>query len=111
MVNRLDSGTAFVQAQGEKVLKTHVTEEAPKPEPAKVIPAADAEKMTDGINKFLETAKTDLRFQFHDELGEYYVSIVNSNTNEVIKEIPSKKLMDIQAAIRSHIGALLDRKI
>ena len=63
------------------------------------------------MNSFLESANTQLRFKFHDELNEYYVTIVNSNTDEVIREIPSKKLLDIHAAMREFVGLLVDQKI
>lgn len=69
-----------------------------------------AKKMTETLNKFLETSNTQLRFKFHDELKEYYVTVVNSK-DEVIREIPSKKLMDIFAAMQDFLGILVDRKI
>lgn len=71
----------------------------------------DAQTMTDSMNKFLQSADSQLKFVFHDELNEYYVTIVNSATDEVIREIPSKKLMDIHAAMREFVGILVDRKI
>ena len=75
------------------------------------LPAEKAKKMTDSMNSFMESTNTNLRFQYHEELQEYYVTIVDSKTNEVVKEIPSKKLMDIYAAMRDFLGVLVDHKI
>ena len=75
------------------------------------LPAEKAKKMTESINRFMETTNTNLRFQFHEELKEYYVTIVDSKTNELVKEIPSKKLMDIYAAMRDFLGLMVDHKI
>ena len=75
------------------------------------LPADKAKQVTDSMNKFLETANTQLRFKFHEKLNEYYVTIVDSTTDEVIREIPSKKLLDIHAAMRDFVGLLIDRKI
>ncbi|MBO0603320.1 flagellar protein FlaG [Sporosarcina sp. E16_3] len=75
------------------------------------LPADKAKQMTDSMNTFLESANTQLRFKFHEKLKEYYVTIVDSTTDEVIREIPSKKLMDIHAAMREFVGLLVDRKI
>jgi len=75
------------------------------------LPAEKAQKMTDSMNRFMESTSTNLRFQFHEELQEYYVTIVDSKTDEVVKEIPSKKLMDIYAAMRDFLGVLVDHKI
>lgn len=73
--------------------------------------ADKAKTLTESMNSFLESANTQLRFKFHDELNEYYVTIVNSNTDEVIREIPSKKLLDIHAAMREFVGLLVDQKM
>ncbi|MFX3675303.1 MAG: flagellar protein FlaG [Paenisporosarcina sp.] len=75
------------------------------------LPAEKAKKMTESINSFMETTNTNLRFQFHEELKEYYVTIVDSKTNELVKEIPSKKLMDIYATMRDFLGLMVDHKI
>jgi flagellar protein FlaG len=75
------------------------------------LPMDKAIQMTDSVNTFLETANTQLRFKFHEKLNEYYVTIVDSSTDEVIREIPSKKLLDIHAAMREFVGLLVDRKI
>lgn len=75
------------------------------------LPSEKAKKMTESMNRFMESTNTNLRFQYHEELQEYYVTIVDSKTNEVVKEIPSKKLMDIYAAMRDFLGVLVDHKI
>jgi flagellar protein FlaG len=63
------------------------------------------------MNDFIEPLRTNLKFQFHEELHEYYVTIVNPNTDEVIKEIPPKKMLDMYAAMAEYMGFLIDRKI
>lgn len=75
------------------------------------LPVEKAQQMTDSMNKFLESVNTQLRFKLHNELNEYYVAIVDSKTDEVVREIPSKKLMDMYAAMKEFVGLLIDRKI
>ena len=75
------------------------------------MPAKQAKSMVDSMNKFLVSADSNLKFVFHEELNEYYVTIIDSQTDEVIREIPSKKLLDIHAAMREFVGLLVDRKI
>lgn len=70
-----------------------------------------AKGMVVDMNKFLGSASSQLKFQFHDELNEYYVTVVDGITDEVIREIPSKKLLDIHAAMREFVGLFVDRKI
>lgn len=69
------------------------------------------EEVVSGLNHFLEPAHTSIRFKMHEQLNKYYVVIVNDNTNEVVKEIPPKKLLDVYAAMAEHLGLLVDRKI
>ena len=75
------------------------------------MPAKQAKSMVDSMNNFLVSADSNLKFVFHEELNEYYVTIIDSQTDEVIREIPPKKLLDIHAAMREFVGLLVDRKI
>lgn len=70
-----------------------------------------AKLMTESMNKFLEGSNSELRFEFHEKLNEYYVTIVDPKTHEVIKEIPSRKLMDVHAAMREFNGLFVNHKI
>ncbi|GEN54427.1 hypothetical protein HFA01_26890 [Halobacillus faecis] len=45
-------------------------------------------KATVSMNEILKKLETSLRFQFHEKLEEYYVTIVDNQTEQVIKEIP-----------------------
>lgn len=82
-----------------------------QPSSERELSVKEAEKVTDSMNKFLESVDTQLRFKLHDELHEYYVTIIDSKTDEVIKEIPSKKLLDMHAEMKKFLGLLIDRKI
>jgi flagellar protein FlaG len=72
------------------------------------------EKMQDvvqGMNEFLNASNTHLKFEFHDKLQEYYVTIVDEQTKEVVREIPAKKLLDMYAAMTEFVGLMVDKKI
>lgn len=64
----------------------------------------------EGINEFLEPTKTAVKFQLHEELNEYYIQIIDSNTDEVLKEIPNKKFLDIYASMTELMGIVVDEK-
>lgn len=63
------------------------------------------------MNKFLQASHTSLKFELHEELNEYYVTLVDDVTQEVVKEIPSKKLLDVYAAMTEFLGLMVDKKI
>lgn len=71
----------------------------------------EIETVVNSLNDFLQPTHTSLKFQLHDKLNEYYVTIVDDETKEVVKEIPSKKLLDMHAAMAEYLGLLVDKKI
>jgi flagellar protein FlaG len=69
------------------------------------------ESVVKSLNDFLQPAHTSIKFKLHEKLNQYYVTIIDDNTNEVIKEVPAKKLLDAYAAMAERLGFLIDRKI
>lgn len=49
-----------------------------------------------------------LRFNVNEELGSIVVKIVDPNTDQVIKEIPSKDMQKLKINIRKAIGVIFD---
>lgn len=78
--------------------------------PGKKDARQELEKSIEGLNKLMQSSNTHLNFVLHDKLNEYYVQVVNDQTQEVIREIPSKKMLDIVAEMKSMIGVLIDEK-
>lgn len=69
------------------------------------------EKIVESMNQFVSASNTHVKFEFHEKLNDYYVTVINSTTNDVIKEIPSKKTLDMYASILEYMGILVDKKI
>ena len=49
-----------------------------------------------------------LQFNVNKELGSVVVKVVDSNTNQVVKEIPSEDMQKLKLRIRKAIGNLID---
>lgn len=75
------------------------------------LPKEKLEEVVKGLNEFLQPSHTSIKFELHDELQEYYVQVIDERTNEVIREIPPKKLLDIYAAMMEFVGLIVDKKI
>lgn len=71
----------------------------------------DVKSTVDKLNDFVDPLQTNLKFVYHEDLNEYYVTVVNPLTNEVIREIPPKKMLDMYAAMTEYMGLLVDEKI
>ena len=72
--------------------------------------SASVKEKVKGMNDFLVPMNTSLKFTMHDELQEYFVQIVDEATNEVIREIPPKKFLDMYAAMAEFMGLFVDEK-
>lgn len=98
---KTDGGQAQAEASVKPVRQS---------EGEKAVSKEELSKEIDGINKWLQTTNTHIKFTLHEELNEYYVQVINDQTQEVIREIPSKKMMDMVAKIHEMVGLLVDEK-
>lgn len=62
------------------------------------------------MNEFMEYSHKDSKFVFHDGLEKFYVEIVDSKTDKVVKEIPPKELLDAYYEMQKLIGKMFDTK-
>lgn len=71
---------------------------------------SDLQKAVDETNRLI--FKDDKRFEFkvHERTGRYLVKLVNKETDEVIKEIPPEKILDLIASIWDLVGILVDER-
>lgn len=51
---------------------------------------------------------TKVQFNVNKELNEVIVKIVDPNTNQVLKELPSKEIQNLKLRIRKAIGSIFD---
>lgn len=63
------------------------------------------------MNEMLELTNNTSKFMYHEGLERYYVSVVNRDTEEVVKEIPPKKLLDAFYEMQKMLGMIVDEKI
>ncbi len=68
------------------------------------------QKIVNNFNELIPT-HTSLKFELHEKLEKYYVKVIDDKTKEVVKEIPSKKMLDMYAAMKEFLGLMVDEKI
>jgi flagellar protein FlaG len=72
----------------------------------------DVSKMSDALNKFMEQEKdSNIKFDYCKKLDRMTMQIVNKKTDEVIKEFPPKKMLEVLIGIREWLGVILDKKV
>ncbi|MBS4178300.1 flagellar protein FlaG [Lederbergia citrea] len=96
-------GNSIPNMQGQEEKKQVITQAYPKEQ---------VEKIVSSMNDFLKASpNTNLKFEFHDKLNEYYVTIIDEVTKEIVREIPPKKMLDMFAAMTEFLGLMVDKKI
>ena len=68
------------------------------------------QEAVDSTNREFEKLKTNLRFSVHKQTKQIMVKIIDSNTQEVIKELPPEKLLDMVASMMERAGLIVDRR-
>jgi flagellar protein FlaG len=63
------------------------------------------------MNEFLDIQHKASKFVLHDGLDKYFVRLVDSETEEVIKEIPPERLLDAFYEMQKLAGMIVDEKI
>ncbi|MBU2623359.1 MAG: flagellar protein FlaG [Proteobacteria bacterium] len=62
-------------------------------------------------NKMQVLHNVDLNFSVHEASGNIMVTVVNEDTGEVIREIPSRELLDLAVKLEEAIGLIFDKKV
>ena len=52
-----------------------------------------------------------LEISIHDKTREVMVKVIDTNTDEIIREIPQEKVLDNIANIKEMLGLLLDKRV
>ena len=60
------------------------------------------------MNEFMEHTQRNSKFIFHSDLERYYVELVDAETQEVVKEIPPKELLDAYYEMQKLAGKIFD---
>jgi len=62
-------------------------------------------------NATLKGVNTSFKFSIHETTKEIVVQVINNDTQEVIREIPPKKILDMVAKMWELAGIIVDRHI
>ena len=70
----------------------------------------ELQKLTMELNKALEPLRTSLKFHFNDKIDELTIKVVDTKSNKVIREYPSKEALELMEKMREVVGLLFDKK-
>lgn len=97
----------FVQREQQHALNSTIQYLAEKP---RDITLDQLVAQVEKANRFFLNRHTHLQFSIHKETKSIIVRIINSETQEVIKEIPPEKILDLVAKLWEMAGLLIDER-
>ncbi|NLM76132.1 MAG: flagellar protein FlaG [Clostridiaceae bacterium] len=68
------------------------------------------EKAVEKANRTMRFQNRQLQFSIHEKTKDIMVKIIDSDTKEVIREIPPEKLLDMFASMLEFAGLLVDER-
>ncbi|MEG0260041.1 MAG: flagellar protein FlaG [Lysinibacillus sp.] len=109
--NMTSSETTTKNAVSTKVASQPVIDKQSIANEEQEIPKEKLQQAVDTVNEFLQVNHSSSKFVFHEGLDKYFVQVVNAQTEEVIKEIPPRKLLDAFYEMQKLLGMIVDEKI
>ena len=112
-----DVSTVSTSAQIERQVATNVEQDATGGysgnEEAQAAAAQNAQRIESAVkraNNTMRMAKTSCQFQYHEETNRVSIKVIDKDTKEVIREIPSEEALELIQKMWEMAGILVDEK-
>ncbi len=67
-------------------------------------------RLTGKFNEVLSILNTRLKFSIHEGTNTIVVQILDSESGEVLKEVPSTKFLELVTKLGEYVGFMIDEK-
>lgn len=75
-----------------------------------VFKTESVQQAVDAINSALNVMEKDVNLKIHPETNRVIVQIIDAETNQVIKEIPPEKILNLVLKLEELLGFVIDEK-
>jgi len=99
------------RSEARAVTTVKVVEPRPDPERERLEKEAQLEQIKLAIENYTRPSQPDIRVEIHQGTGQIMAKVVSSEDGRVIREIPPKEILDLQARIQRKVGGLLNKMI
>ena len=99
--------SAEMDAQGK-------TENEGRPQQGNSRPGMDPQKskeLAEEVQRFMEDFNIEVNFKIHEKTGDVVVQILNRDTGEMIRQIPSENLVKLHDKLVELRGVLFEGKV
>ncbi|MFP4294196.1 MAG: flagellar protein FlaG [Halothiobacillaceae bacterium] len=79
--------------------------------------AEDIRDAVDEANEMMQSIRRDLRFEINDDAERLVVKVINSESGDVIRQIPSDEMLGLIAKLKEmnesgeNVGALIEERL
>ena len=88
--------------------------EAPKQNGEKMSSLEQEQKIlkqsTEKFNELSAKLNLDIKFAYNDKIDQVYLNVIDKNTGQIIRKLPSEEAMKISESMKELVGNLLDKK-
>jgi len=106
--------TSAVQDIRTEAPKTTMTDKTSIQANAKPLSHEEQKKVlhesTDKFNKMSDKLNLDIKFAYNDKIDQVYLNVIDKNTGQIIRKLPSEEAMKISESMKELVGNLLDKK-
>lgn len=100
------------QTQTEQIQQEQKIEEQksnkPEEQSRKIDSEKDVEELVQDLNNALDPFNTSLRFGFDNRSDIFYVSVIESQTNKMIRRFPAEEAVNLLPKMQEVTGVLFD---
>lgn len=68
------------------------------------------EEMAEQVESFVSTFNRGLKFRVDEDSGRHVVTVLDSDTGDVVRQIPSEELLDVITRLNEASRGLIDTK-
>ena len=104
------SGSHTSDGTDNAVAAPHTAPPKAQPPAAQSTSIESAKQVARQINDFLRSASSDVQFEVDNESSEVVVRVVDSQTKQVIRQMPSEEMIAISKSLDKMTGLLVQQK-
>jgi len=107
-----NASSQMQQHQVEAIQKAEINQQklSESNEPQKIDSQKDMEDLVKELNQAIDPFHTSLRFGFDDTSEDFFVSVIESKSNRMIRRFPAEKAAEFLPKIQEVNGFLFDEK-
>lgn len=106
----LQSTQSVQQMQKAQINQDKVSESNSEQKTAKVDSQEQMDKLIDQLNRSLDPFNTSLRFGFDNSSEDFYVSVIETKSNRMLRRFPLEQAEQLLPKIQEVNGLLFDQK-